>query len=206
MTHFALPRSGSPRARARRRHTLTPLVLAIALVLAATCLAACGGSSGAASNTGATTSTGAATITTGGTAGTAGRNSAAFTKYTACLKKNGVSLPTRGAGGAPGAGNGAPGTNGSNGGAPPGQGAGNSKFQKAQAACATLRPAGAGRGFAGRQGGNSAASAAYRNCLKIQGVTAGTSRTGAAFKKAIAACASLRPQPQQATTTTTATS
>jgi hypothetical protein len=110
-----------------------------------------------------------------------------------------VTLPARGAGGAPGAGNGPPSTNGGGGG--PGQGAGNPKFQKAQAACASLRPAGAGRGFGG-QGGNSAANAAFTNCLKINGVTATTSRTSAGFKKAMTACASLRPQPQQGTTTT----
>jgi hypothetical protein len=202
MTHFPSLRSGSPHVRARRRHTLTPVVLAVALVLAATCLAACGGSSGAASSTTASTSTGAAATTAGGAAGTANRSSAAFTKYTACLKENGVTLPARGAGGAPGAGTGPTSTNGGNGGAQPGQGAGNSKFQKARAACASLRPAGASRGFAGGQGGNSTANAAFRNCLKIQGVTAGTSRTSAEFKKAMTACASLRPQPQQATTTT----
>jgi hypothetical protein len=176
----------------------------VALVLAATLLAACGGGSGSASSTNASTSSGAAT-TTAGAAGTANRNSAAFTKYAACLKKNGVTLPARRSGGAPGAGNGQPSTNGSRG-PPPGQGAGNPKFQKAQAACASLRPAGAGRGFAGGQGGNSAANAAFRNCLKLKGVTASTSRTSATFKKAMTACASLRPQPQQATTTTTGTS
>jgi hypothetical protein len=174
-------------------------------VLAATCLAACGGGSGSAASTTASTSPGAATTTAAGAAGTANGSSAAFTKYAACLKKNGVTLPARGAGGAPGAGNGPPGTNGG-GGQPPGQGAGNSKFQKARTACASLRPAGAGRGFAGGQGGNSAANAAFRNCLKIQGVTASTSRTSATFKKAMTACASLRPQPQQGTTTTTGAS
>jgi hypothetical protein len=122
------------------------------------------------------------------------------------MKKNGASVPARGPAGAPGAGNGPPGTNGGNGGAPPGRGAGNAKFQKAQAACASLRPAGAGRGFAGGQGGNSAANAAFRNCLKLKGVTASTSRTSATFTKAMAACASLRPQPQQGTATTTGTS
>jgi hypothetical protein len=170
----------------------------VALVLAATFLAACGGSSGSASSS--TSSTGAATTaaTTTGAGGAGNRSSAAFTKYAACLKKNGVTLPARGAGGAPGAGNGPPSTNG---GGSPGQGAGNPKFQKAQAACASLRPAGAGRGFGG-QGGNSAANAAFRNCLKLKGVTASTSRTSAKFKSAMTACASLRPQPQKGTTTT----
>ena len=174
-------------------------------MLAATYLAACGGGSGSAPSTNASTGTGAATTTAAGAAGAANRNSAAFTKYAACLKKNGVNLPARGPGGAPGAGNGPAGTNGGNGGAPPGQGAGSAKFQKAQAACASLRPAGAGRGFGG-QGGNSAANAAFRNCLKLKGVTASTSRTSTAFKKAMSACSSLRPQPQPGTTTTTGTS
>jgi hypothetical protein len=177
----------------------------VALVLAATLLAACGGGSGSASSTNASTSTGAATTTAAGAGGTTNRNSAAFTKYAACLKKNGVTLPARGPGGAPGAGNRPAGTNGGNGGPPPGQGVGSSKFQKAQAACASLRPAGAGR-FGGGQGGNSAANAAYRNCLRLKGVTASTSRTSATFKKALTACAGLRPQPQQTTTTTTGTS
>jgi hypothetical protein len=173
----------------------------VALVLAATCLAACGGSSGSASSTTASTvaTTTAATTTGAGAAGN--RNSAAFTKYAACLKQHGVTLPARGPGGAPGAGNGPAGTNGGNGGGVPGQGAGNAKFQKARTACASLRPAGAGRGFGG-QGGNSTANAAFLNCLKLKGVTASTSRTSATFKSAMTACASLRPQPQQGTTTT----
>jgi hypothetical protein len=175
----------------------------VAVVLAATFLAACGGASGSASSTNAGTSTGAATTGAAGAAGTANRNSAAFTKYAACLKENGVNLPARGSGGAPGAGNGPPSTNAGNGGPPPGQGAGNSKFQTAQAACASLRPAGAGRGFGGQRG-NSAANAAFLNCLKLKGVTASMSRTSATFKKALTACASLRPQP--GTTTTTGTS
>jgi hypothetical protein len=171
-------------------------------VLAATCLAACGGGSGAAASTNPSTSSGG-TTTAAGPAGGTNRNSAAFAKYAACLKKNGVTLPARGAGGAPGAGNGTPGTNG---GPAPGQGAGNAKFQKAQAACASLRPAGARRGFAGGQGGNSAANAAFRNCLKLKGVKATTSRTSATFKQAMTACASLRPQPQQGSTTTAGSS
>jgi hypothetical protein len=175
----------------------------LALVLGATSLAACGGSSGSASSSGTSTSTGAAATTAAGGAGTGGTNSAAFTKYAACLRKNGVDIPTGGAGGAPGAGNGPPSTNGA---APPGQGADNSTFQKAQTACASLRPAGAGGGFPGGQGGNSSANAAFRNCLKLKGVTATTPRTSAKFTKAMTACASLLPQPQRATTTTTGTS
>jgi hypothetical protein len=166
------------------------------LVLGASSLAACGGGSGAASSSDTSTSTAAASTASGG-AGASGPNSAVFTKYVACLKKNGVDLPAGGPGGAPGAGNGPPSTDGGGNGGPPPQ---NAKFQKAQAACASLRPAGVNGGFPGQ--GNGAATAAFRNCLKINGVAAGTARTSAKFKKAMAACASLLPQRQAPPTTT----
>jgi hypothetical protein len=199
MPYFLSLRSGSLRMRTRPAHRLPPFVCAALLVLGASSLAACGGSSGAGSSADTSASTAAASTTSAG-AGTNGPNSAAFTKYAACLKKNGVDIPAGGPSGAPGAGNGPPSTDGGgNGGAPPGQGAGGAKFQKAQAACASLRPAGAGGGFPGGQGG--AATAAFRNCLKLNGVTASTTRTSAKFKHATAACASLLPKPQQSTTT-----
>jgi len=84
------------------------------------------------------------------------------------------------------------------------QGGGSASFQKAMTACASLRPAGlrpggaAGGGPGG--GANSAAFAAYRNCLTLHGVktTAANSAPGttqtAATKKAMAACASLQPK------------
>jgi hypothetical protein len=150
-------------------------------------------------------------------------------KYTACLKQNGVTLPT-GRGTPPAGGGGAGGTppaapTGTNGGTsttqrPAGSQGGNAKFAKAQAACAKLRPAGmrAG-GFGGPGGGtnaNSAAFAAYRNCLTLHGVKASALRFGggatptAATKKAMTACASLRPAQSApggtAPTTTTTTS
>jgi hypothetical protein len=172
----------------------------VILVLGASGLAACGGGSGAASSSDTSTSTAAATTAAGG-AGASGPNGAAFAKYAACLKKNGVDLPAGGPGGPPGAGSGGPPSteSGGNGGQPP-QGLNNAKFQKAQAACAKLRPAGANGGFPGQ--GNSAATAAFRNCLKINGVTTATARTSAKFKKATAACASLLPQRQAPPTTT----
>ena len=109
-----------------------------------------------------------------------------------------MDLPAGGPGGPPGAGSGGPpSTDGGGNGGPPPQ---NAKFQKAQAACASLRPAGANGGFPGQ--GNGAAIAAFRNCLKINGVTAATARTSAKFKKATAACASLLPQRQAPPTTT----
>ena len=168
------------------------------LVLGASSLAACGGGSGSASSSDTSTSTAAASTASGG-AGATGTRSAAFTKYVACLKKNGVDLPAGGpggapgSGGAPGAGNGAPSTDG-NGAAPPVPGGDSARFQKAQAACSSLRPAGANGGFPGAGGASGAATAAFRNCLKINGVTASTARTSAKFKKAMAACASLLPQ------------
>lgn len=172
---------------------------------------ACGGSSGssATSTTSGNATTASTTPAAGGTA-----NNAAFAKYTACLKKNGVTLPNFGAGG-PGAGGGAPPT--TTGGTPP-QGGGppggnNAKFQKAQTACAKYRPAGArgagGPGFGGGQ--NNAAFAAYRNCLTIHGVKLSAVRPGSAtttnakVQKALTACASLRPArtaPPASTTTT----
>lgn len=198
MSNLFSSRNGSPRKRARRPHRLSPVVYAAVLVLGASSLAACGGGSGAASSSDTSTSTAPATTATT-PAGASGPNGAAFTKYAACLKKNGVDLPAGGPGSASGAAGsgGPPSTDGGGNGGPPPQ---NAKFRKAQAACASLRPAGANGGFPGQ--GNGAATAAFRNCLKINGVTAATARTSAKFKKATAACASLLPQRQAPPTTT----
>jgi hypothetical protein len=157
---------------------------------------------------------------------------ASRTAYTACLKQHGVTLPSfTGGGGRPGA-NAAGGTRpaftpGS--GSFPGGGRGgfanNPKFQKATAACKSLRPAGGFGGF-GRGGGaggfNSTAFAAYRNCLKLHGVTLPTGRpakpasgagstpsttfnqTSPTVQAALAACAALRPSATSTTTTTPA--
>ena len=206
MSHLFSSRSASPRKRAWRPRRFSPIVYSVVLVLGASSLAACGGGSGAASSSDTSTSTAVASTASAG-AGTGGPNSAAFAKYAACLKKNGVDIPAGGPGGAPGTGSGPPSTDGGgNPGAPPGAGGDNAKFQKAQAACASLRPAGAGGGFPGAGGANGAATAAFRNCLKINGVTASTARTSAKFKKATAACASLLPRPRASTTTTTGAS
>jgi hypothetical protein len=190
--------------------------VAALLVTTAVAVAACGGSGSSASTTG---TTGTTSTSAAGAAG--GANSAAMAKYTACLEQNGVTLPTFGAGG-PGGGAGG----GGQGGAPPtgtnAQGGarrlgGNPKFQKAVAACASLRPAGLRGGFGGRGGGaNSAAFAAYRNCLTLHGVKAsqlnfggaGSTKPSAKVQKAMTACASLRPQgraPSAPTTTTPTT-
>jgi hypothetical protein len=203
--------------RLRRAFTFRGGAIAV-VVVGAIGLSACGGSSGssATSTTTASSSSGAATTTPAG--GTA-TNNAALARYTACLKQHGVTLPSRGAGGAPGAGGGAPPTTTGGSATPPQQPAGgvnNAKFQKAQTACASLRPKGArggGPGFGGAQ--NSAAFAAYRNCLTIHGVKASSLRSGnggtaaasAKVKKAMTACASLRPaQANPPATTTTGAS
>ena len=86
--------------------------------------------------------------------------------------------------------------------------ANNPKFAAAEKACAGLRPKGGfGGGFGGRGGVSSTAFAAYRNCLKLHGVTLPTRGTSsnsppstadtssAAYQAAAAACASLRPTP-----------
>jgi hypothetical protein len=176
------------------------------LVVGASSLAACGGGSGSASSSDTDTSTStAAASTAAGGAGANGTSSAAFTKYAACLKKNGVDLPAGGPGG-PGTGNGPPSTDGGANGAPPAPGGDRAKFQKAQQACASLQPAGANGGFPGAGGDNNAATAAFRNCLTINGVKDGTARTSEKFKKATAACASLLPKRGTPPTTTTGSS
>jgi hypothetical protein len=197
--------------RARlQRGALAALLLTIAIAAAA-----CGGGSGTAS----TTSTTSVTSTTG--AASTGATSAAMAKYTACLKQNGVTLPTGGpGGGAP------PGGTGGSSGTPPAaptgtsttarpafRSGGSAKFAKAQAACASLRPAGLRAGPGGAGGGaNSAAFAAYRNCLTLHGVKAsatfgpGGATLTASQKKAATACASLRPKRQASTTTTSGNS
>lgn len=176
--------------------------LAALLLTTALAAAACGGSSGSASTNGTTTTTAAASGT--------GATSAAMAKFTACLSQHGVTLPSGGggAGGAPPTGT--PPTGTSTTARPQGGGA---SFQQAMTACAKLRPAGqrAG-GFAGPGGGaNSAAFAAYRNCLTLHGAKAGAlslapgATPSAATKKAMTACASLRPARQAPTGTAPAT-
>jgi hypothetical protein len=220
--------------RAPRHPWISRTALAALLVAGAVGLAACGGSSGgsAATTTAAAGGTGTdpatastPTTTTRGFGG--GANAAAFTKYTSCLKQHGVTLPTRrpGGGGFGGGGGGAPtGTNGTST-RPRGGGAfNNPKFRAAQTACAKLLPAGFRGGFGGGRGGgfgggagNTAAFAAYRNCLTLHGVklTAGAGGFGrpganggakptAKMTKALKACASLRPKFTRRPPTSTA--
>ncbi len=165
-------------------------------------LTACGGSS---ATTTTTTSSGKAS---GG---------ASLSAFRQCLSKHGVTLPNfsggrppSGAGGTPG---GAPPTGS---GSPPAGGgfANNSKFAAASKACASVEPKGGLGGFGG-SAANSSAFAAYRNCLKLHGVTlpSGSSgstpssidTSGAAYQAAQTACASLRPKPSSTPATTSPT-
>jgi len=91
-----------------------------------------------------------------------------------CLSKHGLKLPARGgSSGSPPSGF-TPPSSGASGGTPPSFGGsggfgGNSKAQAALKQCASLQPKG---GFPGGAGGSSStAFAAYRNCMKLHGVT-----------------------------------
>ncbi len=169
----------------------------------------------------ACSSAGSASTTTSTTtaSGSKGSTSTAFAAYTKCLSQHGVTLPNfkgrrpSGSGGPEGGftpGSGGGGTPGS--GSFPGRGAGgfanNPKYAAAEKACASLRPkGGSGFGFGGN-GANSAAFAAYTNCLKLHGVTVTNGvpdRSSAAFAAASAACAALRPAPGSTTSTTAPT-
>jgi hypothetical protein len=179
--------------RARRCASVALAIGALSLLLAAC-------SSGGAATTTTTTSGGK---TSGG---------ASLTAFRQCLSKHGVNLPSGagggGGGGTPPSGGSFPegGTPPSGGSAPAGAGGGagftnNPKFAAAAKVCASVEPKG---GFGGgASGANSTAFAAYRNCLKLHGVTlpSGTSSSptstvdtsSAAYQAAQTACASLRP-------------
>jgi hypothetical protein len=175
----------------RPRRAAGLLVVSAALVLSA---AACGGGSDASST---------------GTGTTGGGGNNAFAAYTQCLQQNGVTItaPSGGPGARPSGGAGRPsgqprpsGSAGARGGGGFPGGGGFQKpdnvsqdtWDKAQSACASLRPSmGAGRGGNGGNG----ADAAYRNCLQQHGVTqgGGLSTTDPTVKKAEEACKVLRP-------------
>ena len=131
----------------------------------------------------------ALTASTSGTSGAATLRTAAkqsaehkpssaksFSAFQKCLSKHGLKLPARGAsrGGPP---------SGFSGGTPPSFGGsggsggfgGNSKAQAALKQCASLQPKGGFPGGPGGPGGaggsSSTAFAAYRNCMKLHGVT-----------------------------------
>ena len=172
-----------------KRSLVAPVRLLLILGLAASgvFVAACGTSGSATTSTSQGSST--------------GTNTAAA--FQSCLAKHGVTLPKRanGSGGPPGGFNGTP----PSGGVPP-SGAdgfgGNSKFQKAIQACASLRP----KGARGPNGAASTAFAAFRNCMKLHGVTVGAfgpgtsgttqttvDTTSAAYQAAATACQALLP-------------
>jgi hypothetical protein len=104
--------------------------------------------------------------------------SASFTAYRNCLSQHGVSLPSGGSGGGGGGfGGGGFGGGGFGGG---GSGGESSTFQKAAAACASLRPSfgsgGSGGGFGGSGGGFFTAIQAFRTCMSDHGEPVPTTR------------------------------
>jgi len=152
----------------------------------------------------------------GGTSTTKAKGPPSLSAYTACLRQHGVTLPSFNPGSFP-TGGPRPSFNPGSGGTGAGRfGAlrNNPTFEKAAAACKGLRPSGGFGRFGGGSGGfNSSAFAAYRNCLKLHGVTLPTRRPASSgssttttvasttFQAAEAACAALRPTPSTSTTT-----
>ena len=149
-----------------------------------------------------------------------GMNSA-FTAYTDCLKQNGVTItmpsggarvrPSGGPSGAPGDGpggampSGQPRPSGSaragGGGFPGGggftkpEGVDDATWEKAQSACASLRPSGRAGGGNGNGRGNGM-NAAYRTCLQDHGVTMSNGALATSdptVQKAVEACKALAP-------------
>ncbi len=110
--------------------------------------------------------------TASGSTPSAASSSSGFTAYLSCLRQHGVDVPTTSPSGAPGGFGGFGGFGGS------GSSSGNSTFQKAQQACASLRPSfGSGGGFPG--GGFSGfanAIKAFRTCMSDHGEPIPTTR------------------------------
>jgi len=179
------------------------LFIALPLIGVAVLATACGGGSSKASAS-APTSTTAPSSAAG----------ASRAKFTQCLESHGVpaSVASSGFGGRrPASGSTSSTTNGTNG-SSPGRSSLFTQYQTAFNACRSDLPAGLG------QGGNfnSAAFAAYRNCLEIHGVTVPTTAPGStggfggglgaasrspAFQAAQKACASLLPARPSSSTT-----
>jgi len=187
---------------ARPRLALALLVPGIALALAA-----CGGSS--------TNSSASASVTGGtGSSGAAGGGSTDVTAYRTCMSKHGVTLPTAGFGGGmrpsgtptgtpngmPGGmagGGGSAGAGGPGGGAALPSGVDATAFQKAEAACASLRPTGFPGGRPAASIG-AAALKAFSSCMKDHGVTAtnglqGLDRADSKVAAALRTCSVLLP-------------
>jgi hypothetical protein len=197
-------RSGFPATRPLKRWSRGPVIRTMLLLgVVPLIVAACGSASG----------------TTAGKSGTGLNKSSKATQaaYTACLKQHGVNLPnfSGGSGGPPANGE-TPPSFGSGASGPGAGGLGNSpKFQKAATACKSLRPSGGFGGLGGSGGVNSTAFAAYRNCLKLHGVTLPTggaansagstpsttlSQSSPTVKAALQACAALQPSASSTTT------
>jgi hypothetical protein len=195
----------------KHSRTLRPAALAVVIAAAALLLAACGSSS----NTGSTTSASAGSAA----ASAGGASSATRSKFVACLKAHGVTLPARpagarqrppggyGEGGAPGfffgGGGGAAAGGGAPGGARPGAGRfNNPKFRAAIQAC------GGGQFRQRRASFNHAAVTKFAACVKQHGynlpapnfsgkgpIFPATIARDKKFQAAAKACASdLRPQ------------
>jgi hypothetical protein len=188
------------------------LFIALPLIGVALLATACGGGSTKTSSS-ASTSTTAPSGSTGSTA------TASRAKFTQCLESHGVPASVASAGfGRRGAGGSTSSTTtGGSGGTSPGGSSVFSQYQSAFNACRSDLPSGFGRG--GGTSFNSAAFAAYRNCLEIHGVTVPTTTPGStgsgagfgagfgaasqspAFQAAQKACASLLPARSTPTTT-----
>jgi hypothetical protein len=121
-----------------------PVTAVLVLVLVSLALAACGGSSSTSSTTTTATSASATTPTPGGRPGAGGGRFAAIRE---CLKKNGITLPTRKPGQAPGAG----GFRGGGGGFAPPKGVTKAQYEAAIKKCGGFPRTGfpGGRGFRG---------------------------------------------------------
>ncbi len=184
------------------------LFIALPLIGVALLATACGGGSTKTSSSDSTSTT-----TPSGSTGSAAAASRA--KFTQCLESHGVPASVASAG------FGRRGTNGSTsstttGGSSAGRSSLFTQYQSAFTACRSDLPAGS---FGGGGNFNSAALAAYRNCLEIHGVTVPTTTPGStgsgggfgggfgaasrspAFQAAQKACASLLPARPSPTTT-----
>jgi hypothetical protein len=192
----------------------TPTILwsATGALLVLTLTACGGGTSSSDNSSGTVASTPAASAAASGAAG--GRPD--FTAYRDCLATNGVTLPDGGQGGPAGGGfpsgvpSGGPGAFPSGaapsgarpgGGFPLPDGVDQATFDKAQAACASVRPSFGPRG--GRPALDQTAVAAFKSCLSDHAVTVPDGdnwlqqldRTDATVKAALDTCAPLLPQP-----------
>ncbi len=109
---------------------------------------------------------------TSGSSTAGSSSSSGFTAYLSCLRQHGVNVPTSRPSGAPGGGGF---SGGGFGGGGFGGSAGNSTFQKAEKACASLRPSG-GFGGGGGFSGFASALASFRSCMSSHGEPVPTTR------------------------------